>query len=147
MFVHWLNFSFDATAFGYFSCQLIWCLSHVHDFQAQTFNFCLSRYPYGQSGAVPAVCYLNLLLANNEPACVYVWLQEGLPVQHGIFYPLCASHLHVQECAVGHGDVSPHRLCLRYLTNSPIHTHLPLSPRKRGRHLHWIFSLTLSDWI
>lgn len=87
------------------------------------------------------MCYLNLLLTNHEPPSVYVWLQEGLPVQHGIIYPLSASHLHVQECAVGYRDVSPYWLCLRHLTDPAIHTHLPLSPREGGRLLHWIFWL------
>lgn len=105
-------------------------------FQNNDFTFCFSRYPYGQSGAVPAVCYLNLLLINHEPAGVYIWLQEGLLVQHGIFYPLGASHLLVQECAVGHGDVGPYRLCFCHLTDSAVHTYLPLPPREGGRLLH-----------
>lgn len=114
-------------------CECLWC---VYDLPAKDFISLSLRHPYGQSGAVLAVCYLDLILINHEPAGVYIWLQEGLLVQHGIFYPLGASHLLVQERAVGHGDVGAYRLCLCHLTDAAVHTHLPLSPREGGRILN-----------
>lgn len=51
------------------------------------------RYSDGQFGVVPAVRYLNLLFTNNESTGLFVWIEEGLPKQHGFLHRLGTGHL------------------------------------------------------
>lgn len=91
------------------------------------------RYPYGQYGPVPAVCYLNLLLPGHESSDSPVWFTVGLPEQHGDLHGLCYGHLPVKKCGLGHYNGSPHWLCVCHTADSSLHTHLPLPQGERGR--------------
>lgn len=100
------------------------------DFNTDSFFF--FRYPYGQSGPVPAVCYLNILLPGHESFGLPFWLTVGLPEQHGELHSFCFGHLPVKKCGVGHCNGRSHWLCIRHTADSALHAHLPLPQGERG---------------
>lgn len=91
------------------------------------------RYPYGQSGPVPAVCYLNILLPGDESFGSPLWLTVGLHEQHGELHSLCFGHLPVKKRGLGHCNGGSHWLCVRHTADSTLHTHLPLPQGERGK--------------
>lgn len=117
--------------------------THTHSTSSPILQCHLCRYPYGQPGSVPAVRYLNLLLAGHEQAGASLRVQDGLSEQYGVFHRLCTGHLLVQERAVGHSYVGPHWLCLCNTADTALHSYLPLPQRERGRHLTLKYFLSL----